>query len=206
MTGKAAGLARRDPEPGRVTAKPARLGEGVQLTGAMGEGYVQNSIFGCSGDSEMSPPLGLDMNNGENCSILIGEIMFRSIGHLGIAVENIEQTVASFSKVFDLPVPEIRDAPEKKMKVALLDMNGVSLEFLEDYSEDGPLKKIVAERGNVIHHFCLNTDDIEKTIEDLASNGAEMRDPEPKMGLRGKKIAFISPNALDGLLVELSEP
>ena len=131
--------------------------------------------------------------------------MFRNVGHLGIAVKNIEQTVSSFSKVLDLPAPEIRDVPEKKMKVALLDLHGVSLEFLEDYSEDGPLKKFVSERGNAIHHFCLETGDIEETIENLVANGAEMRDSEPKIGLRGKKIAFISPNALDGLWVELSE-
>lgn len=131
--------------------------------------------------------------------------MFTSVGHLGIAVKNIEQTVSSFSKVLNLPVPEIQDVPERKMKVALLDLHGVSLEFLEDYSEDGPLKKFVSERGNAIHHFCLETGDIEQTIENFVSNGTEMRDSKPKMGLRGKKVAFISPNALDGLLVELSE-
>lgn len=132
--------------------------------------------------------------------------MLKEIGHLGIAVKNIDQAITAFSKVLDLPKPDILDVPEKKMKVAILKLQGVSLEFLEDYSDAGPLKKFVEERGNAIHHFCLETEDIEKEIENLVSRGTEMRDHEPRMGLRGKKIAFIHPNAMDGLTVELSEP
>jgi len=132
--------------------------------------------------------------------------MLKKVGHLGLAVKNIDQAVAAFSKVLDLPMPQIKDVPEKKMKVAVLNLQGVSLEFLEDYSDDGPIGKFVAERGNAIHHFCLEADEIEKEIETLVSRGAEMRDPEPRMGLRGKKIAFIDPGSLEGLTVELSEP
>jgi len=132
--------------------------------------------------------------------------MLKRIGHLGLAVKNIDQTLTAFAQVLDVPKPHVLDLPEKKIKVALLDLNGVSLEFLEDYSDAGPLKKFVEERGNAIHHFCIETDDIEKEIEILTSRGTEMRDPQPKIGVRGKKIAFIHPQALDGLTVELSEP
>ena len=132
--------------------------------------------------------------------------MFNKVGHLGIAVKDIDQAVAAFSKVLGLPRPEVRDVPEKKMKVALLDLHGVALEFLEDYSQEGPIGKFVKEKGNGIHHFCLETDHIEGEIEDLVSRGAEMRDYQPRMGLRGKKIAFVHPDSLDGLVVELTEP
>ena len=98
------------------------------------------------------------------------------------------------------------DFPDKKIKVALLELSGVSLEFLEDYSGVNPFSKLVQERGNAIHHFCVLTDDIEKEIEDLTSRGVKMSDAQPRMGLRGKKIAFIHPDSLDGLSVELSEP
>ncbi len=132
--------------------------------------------------------------------------MLNKIGHLGIAVKDIEQTLAAFTQVLGLPKPVIVDVAEKKMKVAVLELEGISLEFLQDYSDAGPLKKFIEQRGNAIHHFCMDTPDIDKEIEDLASRGIEMREPEPRVGLRGKKIDFIDPKELDGILVELSEP
>jgi methylmalonyl-CoA/ethylmalonyl-CoA epimerase len=132
--------------------------------------------------------------------------MIKGIGHLGIAVKNIEETLAALVKTFDLSMPPILDVPEKKMKVALVHLNGVGLEILEDYSEDGPFAKFVRERGNAIHHFCLLTDDIETDIEVMKSRGVQMADDKPKLGLRGKRIAFAHPSALRGIPFELSEP
>ena len=132
--------------------------------------------------------------------------MLKKVGHLGIAVKNIDEALTAVTRVFGLPKPPIVDVPDKKMKVAVLELEGISLEFLQDCSEAGPLKKFVEERGNGIHHFCMETPDINKEIEDLAARGIEMRDPAPKIGLRGKMIDFIHPKELDGLTVELSEP
>ena len=58
----------------------------------------------------------------------------------------------------------------------------------------------------MIHHFCLLTDNIEKDIEELKSRGVEMADQEPRVGLRGKKIALTMASALNGITIELSEP
>jgi len=132
--------------------------------------------------------------------------MLRKVGHLGIAVKNIEQTLAVFANLFEVPLPPIKDVTEKKMKVAVLTLDGLSLEFLEDYSEAGPFKQMVEQRGNVVHHFCVEVQDIDQAIESLTSRGIAMRDAAPKKGLRGKRIAFIDSAALDGLAVELSEP
>ena len=68
--------------------------------------------------------------------------MLNKIGHLGIAVKDIEQTLAAFTQVLGLPKPVIVDVAEKKMKVAVLELEGISLEFLQDYSDAGPLKKV----------------------------------------------------------------
>ena len=132
--------------------------------------------------------------------------MIKGIGHLGIAVKNIEETLAAIAKAFDLPMPPIRDVTEKKMKVAVVDLNGIGLELIEDYSEDGVFAKFVKERGNAIHHFCLLTDDIETDIEVMKSRGVQMVDQKPKFGLRGKRIAFAQPSVLGGIPFELSEP
>ena len=132
--------------------------------------------------------------------------MIKGVGHLGIAVKNIEETLSAVAKAFDLPMPPIRDVTQKKMKVAYVDFNGIGLELLEDYSKDGHFAKFVKERGNGIHHFCLLTDDIEADIEVMKSRDVQMADQKPRVGLRGKKIAFAQSSVLDGIPFELSEP
>ena len=46
----------------------------------------------------------------------------------------------------------------------------------------------------------------EEDVETLKENGVPMMDHEPRVGLRGKKIAFTLPDALNGISIELSEP
>jgi methylmalonyl-CoA epimerase len=132
--------------------------------------------------------------------------MLKSVGHIGIAVKNIEVSLKAISKALDLPVPRILDYPDKKMKVAVIDFKGVGLEFIEDYSEDGAFASFVKERGNAIHHVCLLSDDMEEDLEILEKRGVELADRKPKMGLRGKRIAFTEASILDGIPFELSEP
>ena len=47
---------------------------------------------------------------------------------------------------------------------------------------------MIKEKGDMIHHFCLLTDNIEEDLESLKQRGVEMMDQTPRVGLRGKKI------------------
>lgn len=132
--------------------------------------------------------------------------MIHRVGHIGILVRDIERIVRRFTEALSLPLPPIKDISERKMKVSVVSLGDVDLEFLEDYSEDGPFTKIVQNRGNTIHHIALLTDRIEEDIKILKARGVQMVDSVPKVGLRGKKIAFISSEVLDGISIELSEP
>jgi len=62
--------------------------------------------------------------------------MIKGIGHLGIVVKDIEESLDAFSQIINFESPAIKEFPEKKMKCALVEVNGVALEFLEDKSED----------------------------------------------------------------------
>lgn len=132
--------------------------------------------------------------------------MIKGIGHLGIVVENIENSLHALAKIIDFETPAIREFPEKKMKCAVVKLNGIALEFLQDDSEDGFLGQFVRKNGDSIHHFCLLSDNIEEDLTSLKQKGVEMMDQTPRIGLRGKKIAFVGPGAFNGIAIELSEP
>jgi methylmalonyl-CoA epimerase len=132
--------------------------------------------------------------------------MIKGIGHLGIVVKDIEKSLDALSIIVEFEKPAIKEFPDKKMKCAVVELNGVALEFLQDNSEDGFLAKFHRERGDAIHHFCLLSDDMQQDVEAFKEKGVPMMDHEPRTGLRGKKIAFTAPEALEGISIELSEP
>jgi methylmalonyl-CoA/ethylmalonyl-CoA epimerase len=132
--------------------------------------------------------------------------MLKSVGHLGIVVKDIDVSLKALSKVIDIQSPAIKKFSEKKMKCAVVELGGIALEFIQDSSEDGMMAQFIKEKGDAIHHFCLLTDNIEDDVEVLKQRGIEMLDQKPRIGLRGKKIAFTKPSALNGITIELSEP
>ncbi len=79
--------------------------------------------------------------------------MIKAIGHLGIVVKDIEKSLNALSQIVDFETPSIKEFPEKKMKCAVVEMNGVALEFLQDNSDDGFLAKFQRDKGDSIHHF-----------------------------------------------------
>jgi methylmalonyl-CoA/ethylmalonyl-CoA epimerase len=132
--------------------------------------------------------------------------MINAVGHLGIAVKDIDVSLNALSKILDFQFPAIKEFPEKKIKCAVVELGGISLEFIQDSSEDGMMARFIKEKGDAIHHFCLLTDNIEDDVEAFKQRGIEMLDQKPRTGLRGKKIALTKPSALNGITVELSEP
>jgi len=132
--------------------------------------------------------------------------MIKGVGHLGIVVKDIEKSLKALSQIIPLQSPEIKDFPEKKMKCAVVETQGVALEFLQDDSDNGFLGRFGREKGDAIHHFCLLSDNVEEDVEALKKKGVEMMDQKPRVGLRGKRVAMTMPSALNGITIELSEP
>ncbi|MEN8246774.1 MAG: VOC family protein [Thermodesulfobacteriota bacterium] len=132
--------------------------------------------------------------------------MIKGIGHLGLFVKDIDESLNALSKLFEFENPTVKEAPEMGVKATVVDVNGIGLELIQDYTGDGPLARMLDEKGDMIHHFCLLTDNIEEDLESLKQRGVEMVDQEPRVGLRGKKIAMSAPSALNGISIELSEP
>jgi methylmalonyl-CoA/ethylmalonyl-CoA epimerase len=132
--------------------------------------------------------------------------MIKGVGHIGIAVRDIGKSLETICRVLKVPIPPIRDNPDRKMKVAVVALENLSLEVLEDYSDDGMFAKFVRERGNAIHHICFLTDDMDSDLRSLEERGVEWLNRKPAVGLRGKQIVFSTPSALDGIPLELSEP
>lgn len=132
--------------------------------------------------------------------------MIKGVGHIGIAVKDMERTLETVARSLGISIPSIQDIPDKNLRFAMISVEGIALEFIQDKSNEGEFAKFVGKRGNGIHHFALLTDDIETDVELLKKRGVEMVDQKPRIGVRGKKIAFTRDSALNGIPFELTEP
>ncbi|MBI1800695.1 MAG: methylmalonyl-CoA epimerase [Chloroflexi bacterium] len=129
--------------------------------------------------------------------------MITRIDHIGIAVNNIEETLKVYRDALSLEVTHVADEPEQRVKVAFLPRGDTEIELLEPYPGDGPIRKFMEKRGEGIHHLCLEVDDIEAALAQLAAQGVPLIDTSPRTNSRGHKIAFIHPKGAHGVLIEL---
>jgi len=78
------------------------------------------------------------------------------------------------------------------------------IELMEPMSPDSPISKFLTDRGEGIHHIAITADDIEKDVERASSNGMKMLGAL-RIGSYGRRITFIHPKSLHGVLTEFCE-
>ena len=54
-----------------------------------------------------------------------------------------------------------------------------------------------------MHHVAYEVEDLRAALADLAEQGAELIDSEPRRGMFGLEVAFIHPESVHGVLSEV---
>jgi methylmalonyl-CoA/ethylmalonyl-CoA epimerase len=126
------------------------------------------------------------------------------IHHMGIAVEDLEQTAQPYLRLgYEL---EATGAVESQgVEVWMLKSGQSRLELLRATRPDSAVAKFIDKRGPGLHHLALATPDLRAELQRLAAQGAPLIDAAPRPGFGGHLVAFIHPRWTGGVLVELVE-
>ena len=124
------------------------------------------------------------------------------VDHVGIAVHDLEASLAFFKEAFQLPTGEIAELAEQGVRVTLLSVGQTRLELLAPLSADSPVGRFLERSGEGLHHLALNVKNVAESLEALGNRGLELVDKKPRPGLTGS-IAFIHPRSVHGILTEL---
>jgi methylmalonyl-CoA/ethylmalonyl-CoA epimerase len=54
-----------------------------------------------------------------------------------------------------------------------------------------------------MHHVAYGVEDVRAALADLAREGAQLIDEEPRLGLYGLQVAFVHPDSVHGVLAEV---
>ena len=127
------------------------------------------------------------------------------IEHIGIAVANLEKSIAFYEKVFNLECYKIEEVPDQKVRTAFFDIGQTKIELLESTDPEGPIGKFIEKRGEGIHHLAFAVADIREQLKHAEKEGVRLINAEPCKGAENLDIAFLHPKSASGVLIELCE-
>jgi methylmalonyl-CoA/ethylmalonyl-CoA epimerase len=132
--------------------------------------------------------------------------VFTRIDHIGVAVEQIEPTLALYRDSFQMTVAHREVVEEQGVEAVLLDVGENHVELLAPLGAETPVGRFLAKNGPGLHHVAYQVPDIDATLGQLRQAGLALIDEQPRAGIRGSRVAFMHPRATAGVLTEIVEP
>ncbi|MBC7426891.1 MAG: methylmalonyl-CoA epimerase [Bacteroidia bacterium] len=129
----------------------------------------------------------------------------KKIEHIGIAVNDIENSNKLFHALFNAPPYKQEVVVSENVITSFFACGENKIELLQGTSPESAISKFIEKRGEGIHHIAFAVDDIVAEIKRLKSEGFELIHHEPKAGADNKIIAFLHPISTNGVLIELCQ-
>ena len=131
---------------------------------------------------------------------------FDRIDHIGVAVEDVESSLALYRDAFRMEVAHREIVEEQGVEAVLLDVGENHVELLAPLGPDTPVGRFLAKKGPGLHHVAYQVSDIDATLDSLKAAGMPLIDERARVGIRGSRVAFLHPKGTDGVLTEIVEP
>jgi methylmalonyl-CoA/ethylmalonyl-CoA epimerase len=132
--------------------------------------------------------------------------MISGVHHLGIAVRDLEGSMALFKKIFRVETFHRERIEAQKVDIASFKVGDILLELTAPTSEDSPIAKFIEKRGEGIHHIAFSADAVNPELERLSSEGVQLINATAQVGAHDMLIAFLHPKSTGGVLMELCQP
>lgn len=132
--------------------------------------------------------------------------MFTRIDHIGVAVEDLDSAIKLYERSFEMELVHRETVESQGVEAVLLDVGEGHVELLAPLGPDTPVGKFIAKNGAGIHHVAYAVEDIDEALVKAEAAGIRMIDKEPRVGIRGSRVAFAHPAATGSVLTEIVEP
>ncbi|MCI4341807.1 MAG: methylmalonyl-CoA epimerase [Thermoplasmata archaeon] len=128
-----------------------------------------------------------------------------TVDHLAIAVHRLSEAVPRWEQQLGAAASPPEEVPSQRVRAVFLDVDNTHLEFLEPTSEDSPIARFLAQRGEGMHHIAFAVPNVDRKLAELARAGVRLIDTVSRPGARGRQVGFCHPSAFGGVLVEFVE-
>jgi methylmalonyl-CoA epimerase len=124
------------------------------------------------------------------------------IDHIGIAVADIETSIATYADAFGLRPERVEEIADQGIRAHLLPVGETRIELLESCEEGSAIARFLARHGPGLHHVAFAVDDFVAERERMIASGLEPIGA-PSEGAGGKRIQFFHPRSTGGVLIEI---
>jgi len=133
--------------------------------------------------------------------------MINRIDHVGLAVRDLDASIAFYERTFGMHVVHEEVNEEQGVREAMLSVgdSGSFIQLLAPLREDSPIGKFLAKNGEGIQQMAYNVDDIDAISSHLRDAGVRLLYDAPKKGTANSRINFVHPKDAGGVLIELVE-
>ncbi len=131
--------------------------------------------------------------------------MIKQLNHIGIAVKNLDESIAVFQKLFANENIHRETVTEQKVEVASFKVGNIIIELTSPITQDSPIAGFLEKRGEGIHHLAFESDDVQSDLNRLSQNSVKLINDTPQPGAHDMLIAFLHPKSTNGVLIEICQ-
>jgi methylmalonyl-CoA/ethylmalonyl-CoA epimerase len=125
------------------------------------------------------------------------------LDHVGIAVPDLDDAVDRYRRTLGVEPSHRERVEDQGVEEVLFPVGNSFVQLLGALGPDTPVGGFLARRGPGVHHIAYRVDDVTATLARLRDEGFRLIDEVPRRGSRESLIAFVHPNDMGGVLVEL---
>ena len=86
------------------------------------------------------------------------------IEHIGIAVKDLQASIALFERLLGTPCYAVEEVQEQKVRTAFFRIGQTKIELLESTMPDGPIGKFIEKKGEGVHHIAFAVPDVAGSV------------------------------------------
>jgi methylmalonyl-CoA/ethylmalonyl-CoA epimerase len=112
------------------------------------------------------------------------------IHHIGIVVNNIQDSFEEFSKFIkfdEITIPTLIGS--QKVNVCFMKLGELRIELIEPVGNESPVLNFL-EKGGGFNHICFEVENLSYTIDEMTKKGGRLI-ISPGEGFDGRQIAFV---------------
>jgi methylmalonyl-CoA/ethylmalonyl-CoA epimerase len=97
------------------------------------------------------------------------------------------------------------ELPDRGVRVWFLKCGETRVELLEEIRKDSEISGFLKNRGEGLHHVAISVDDLDLALAKAKEGSVRVLPSSGKRGAGSKKVAFLHPKDMSGVLFELVE-
>jgi methylmalonyl-CoA/ethylmalonyl-CoA epimerase len=130
--------------------------------------------------------------------------IFKKFDHIGVVVNDLQQTMDALSYFFDLECREVLEIQDAGIRIAFYPLGSGQMELIEFQKPLDGVDPIVTRPGAGVQHVAFQVDDFQQALATLTAKGLKLVKGFPRTGAHGQ-VAFFYPTMGLDLLIEICE-